>query len=115
MGELEQVRKIKVKYESKQKALEPKQLLCKILQKKVTILVEYLDYKGKYHPSEIGEIFCSNMLQCYQNKIKCKYSGISKFFPDPFDKNFNDEFYKDFVGNKEFKKIQKLRKQKNNE
>ncbi|MEN3015517.1 MAG: hypothetical protein ABDH21_05640 [bacterium] len=96
----------------KKRALEPKRLFCKILQKEVTVLIEHLDYKSIYYSDKIGEIYCSNILECYQNNIKCKYSGISKFFPDPFDKNFNDIFYKEFVGEKEFKRIQKLRKQK---
>ncbi len=111
MEEFEKVKRVHSKAESKQRALEPQELFCKILQKKVIVVIEHLDYKGVYHPSVKGEIFCSNMLECYQNNIKCKYSGISKFFPDPFDKNFNDEFYKEYVGTKEFKKILKLRKE----
>ncbi|MCS6955373.1 MAG: hypothetical protein NZM44_03350, partial [Candidatus Calescibacterium sp.] len=61
MEEFQKVKRTVVKSESKQRALEPKELLCKILQKKVTVVVEYLDYKGRYHYSESGEIFCSNM------------------------------------------------------
>jgi len=101
----------KEKEELKRKALEPQEVFCKILQKKITVLIEYTDYRGVNYPLKQNEIFCSNMLECYQNNIKCKYSGISKFFPDPFDKNFTDEFYKEYVGKKEFQKILKLRKQ----
>ena len=110
--EFEKVKRISHNLEAKQKALEPKQLFCKIIQQNVTVIIEHWNYKGKGYPSEIGEIFCSNILDCYQNGIKCKYSGISKFFPDPFDKNFNDEFYKEYLGEKEFRKILKIRKQK---
>lgn len=110
MEEFEVARRLVSKSEVKRRAMEPKQLFCKILQKNVTVIIEHIDYKGSYYPSQVGEIFCSNILECYQNGIKCKYSGISKFFPDPFEKNFNDEFYKEYVGKKEFKKILELRK-----
>ncbi len=107
--EFEKVKKQQRKEEYKYKALEPKEVFCKILNKKITIVVEHLDYKGSYIKSEIGEIFCSNMLECYHENIKCKYSGISKFYPDPLEKNFNDEFYENYVGPEEFKRILKLR------
>ncbi|MGC8815530.1 MAG: hypothetical protein ACP5O4_04955 [bacterium] len=107
--EFERVKKQQKKEEYKYKALEPKEAFCKILNKKITIVVEYLDYRGAHIKSEIGEIFCSNMLECYYENIKCKYSGISKFYPDPLEKNFNDEFYENYVGYEEFKRILKLR------
>jgi hypothetical protein len=107
--EFEKVRRQQKKEEYKYKALEPKEVFCKVLNKKITIVVEHLDYKGSYIKSEIGEIFCSNMLECYYENIKCKYSGISKFYPDPLEKNFNDEFYENYVGPEEFKRILKLR------
>jgi len=49
------------------------------------------------------------MIECYYEGIKCKYSGISKFYPDPLERNFNDEFYKDYIGTEEFNKILKIR------
>ncbi len=107
--EFEKVKKQQRKEEYKYKALEPKEVFCKILNKKITIVVEHFDYKGSYVKSKIGEIFCSNMLECYYENIKCKYSGISKFYPDPLEKNFNDEFYENYVGPEEFKRILKLR------
>lgn len=114
MEDFQKVKRTFNKVEHRKRALEAKELICKILQKKVTVMIEYLDYKSIYDYSQTSELFCSNMLECYQNNIKCKYSGISKFFPDPFDKNFNDEFYREYVGQKEFKKILKLRKQQGN-
>ncbi len=114
--EFERVKKNQKKEEYKYKALEPKEVFCKILNKKITIVVEHIDYRGTYTKSNIGEIFCSNMLECYYENIKCKYSGISKFYPDPLEKNFNDEFYENYVGPEEFKRILKLREKytKNN-
>ena len=110
----EKISKKQKKEEYKYKALEPKEAFCKILNKKITIVVEYLDYKGPYVKSEKGEIFCSNMVECYYENIKCKYSGISKFYPDPLEKNFNDEFYENYVGPEEFKRILKLRQKYSN-
>lgn len=68
----------------KQKALEPETRFCHILQKKVTVLKEYLDYKHRSCKGESGTIYCGNIIDCYQKNIKCKYSGISPLYPDPF-------------------------------
>lgn len=68
----------------KQKALEPQQRHCYIMKKKVNILVEYPDYKGPHFKGEEGAIYCENILECYQKNIRCRYSGISPLFPDPF-------------------------------
>lgn len=68
----------------KQKALEPRQRHCRILDKKVNILVEYCDYMSPRHKGEEGTIYCENILQCYQNDVRCRYSGISPLYPDPF-------------------------------
>ncbi|MCD6310612.1 MAG: hypothetical protein J7M18_07835 [Candidatus Eremiobacteraeota bacterium] len=66
------------------KALEPQERFCNILKKKVTVLVEYPDYKGRHYKGEPGAIYCENIIDCYQKNIKCKYSGISPLYPDPF-------------------------------
>lgn len=68
----------------KQKALEPQQRQCFIMKKKVNILVEYPDYKGPHFKGPEGAIYCENILECYQKDIKCRYSGISPLFEDPF-------------------------------
>jgi hypothetical protein len=68
----------------RQKALEAEVRYCRILKKKVTVLKEYLDYKHRSCKGEAGTIYCENIIDCYQNNIKCKYSGISPLYPDPF-------------------------------
>ena len=50
----------------------------------MTILVEYPDYKGPHHKGPEGAIYCENILPCYQADRRCRYSGISPLFPDPF-------------------------------
>lgn len=78
----------------KQKALEPHVRECQILKKKVSILVEYTDYRGPHNKGPEGAIYCENIVNCYQNNIKCRYSGISPLYPDPFlprNEEFQDE------------------------
>ncbi len=75
----------------KQKALEPQQRHCYIMKKQVNILVEYPDYKGPHFKGEEGAIYCENILECYQKNIRCRYSGISPLFPDPFYPRETDE------------------------
>lgn len=68
----------------KQKALEPQERHCNILDKKVNILVEYPDYKNPYVKGPEGAIYCENIVECFQNNVECRYSGISPLYPDPF-------------------------------
>ena len=68
----------------KQKALEPNGRHCNILKKKVTVLIEYPDYKNPHYKGPEGAIYCENIIECYQNNVKCRYSGISPLYPDPF-------------------------------
>lgn len=68
----------------KQKALEPQCRHCHILDKEVNILVEYPDYKNPHYKGPEGAIYCENIIECYQNNVRCRYSGISPLFPDPF-------------------------------
>ena len=70
--------------ELRQKALEPQERHCYIMKKKVNILVEYLDYKDPHDKGPEGAIYCENILECYQNNVRCRYSGISPLFDDPF-------------------------------
>lgn len=79
------MREHKKEAELKQKALEPQERFCRILGKKVVILVEYSDYKSIRDKGSEDTIYCSNIIQCYHNNVKCKYSGISPLYPDPFD------------------------------
>lgn len=70
--------------ELKKKALEPQERFCRILKKNVTILLEYVDYKHQGNKGEAGTLYCENIIECYHNNIKCRYSGISPLYPDPF-------------------------------
>ena len=70
--------------ELRQKALEPQERHCYIQKKKVNILVEYLDYKDPFDKGPEGAIYCENILECYQKDVRCRYSGISPLFDDPF-------------------------------
>ena len=69
----------------KRKALEPKERLCKILGKNVTVLIEYLDYKCPWDKGEQGTLYCENIVNCYHDNVKCKFSGLSPLYPDPFE------------------------------
>lgn len=75
----------------KKKALEPQEKFCRILGKNVTVLVEYMDYKGACNKGEQGAIYCENIIDCYHNNIKCRYSGISPSYPDPFEEGIEPE------------------------
>jgi len=68
----------------KQKALEPQCRHCYIQKKIVNILVEYPDYKGPHFKGSEGAIYCENIIECYQADVKCRYSGLSPLYPDPF-------------------------------
>lgn len=68
----------------KRKALEPQERHCRILDKKVNILVEYDDYRSPVLKGEGATIYCEHILECYRNNVRCKYSGISPLFIDPF-------------------------------
>lgn len=70
--------------EPKRKALEPQERFCHILKKNVTLLVEYPDYKNPLNKGDQGSIYCGNILPCYHNEVKCRLSGISPLFRDPF-------------------------------
>src|SRR5438132_1045938 len=70
---------------TRQKALLPEERFCRILRKKVVILIEYEDYKSHWNKGSEGTIYCENIVNCYQNNIQCRYSGISPMYPDPFE------------------------------
>ena len=68
----------------KQKALEPHCRHCYIQNKVVNILIEFPDYKGPHFKGAEGAIYCENIVECYQANVKCRYSGLSPLYPDPF-------------------------------
>ncbi len=68
----------------RQKALAPQVKHCYILDVDVTVLVEYPDYRGPHNKGPEGAIYCENIVPCYQADRRCRYSGISPLFPDPF-------------------------------
>ena len=67
----------------KTKALEPKYMFCTILERKVTVLQEYSDYKNRNNKGAPSTYYCENIIPCYGNGKKCRYSGISPLYPDP--------------------------------
>ncbi len=76
----------------KQKALEPHCRHCYIQNKMVNILVEFPDYKGPHFKGAEGAIYCENIVECYQANVKCRYSGLSPLYPDPFlERDFPEE------------------------
>lgn len=85
MTEIAQKRAAATLRQVRRKALQPEERFCKILRKTVTILVEYPDYHSPMNKGAEGEIYCSNIIECYQNNIQCRYSGISPLYPDPFE------------------------------
>jgi hypothetical protein len=68
----------------KQKALESHARHCNILDINVQILIEFPDYKNPNVKGPEGAIYCENIINCYQANRKCRYSGISPLYPDPF-------------------------------
>lgn len=69
----------------RRKALQPEERFCRILRKPITILVEYPDYQAPHRKGVEGEIYCSNIIPCFQKNVECRYSGISPLYPDPFE------------------------------
>jgi len=69
----------------KAKALMPEERFCRLLRKRVTILVEYDDYRSHWNKGPEGTIYCENIVECYQNNVRCRYSGISPLYADPFE------------------------------
>ncbi|NDD29075.1 MAG: hypothetical protein EB084_12495 [Proteobacteria bacterium] len=69
----------------RRKALQPEERFCRLLRRAVTILVEYSDYQAPYNKGPEGEIYCGNLIECYQKGMECRYSGISPLYPDPFE------------------------------
>lgn len=67
----------------KQKALEPQKRYCRNIQKPVTILIEYQDYKNYCSKGDSGTIYCENIIDCYRKNRECRYSGISPLYADP--------------------------------
>lgn len=66
------------------KAMEPQVRHCHILDIDVHVLVEYPYYKNPNVKGPEGEIYCENIMKCFQNREECRWSGISPSYPDPF-------------------------------
>lgn len=76
----------------KKRALEPKNMFCSMLKKKVLVLVEYDDYKNRNNKGFPGTYYCENIISCYGKGKKCRYSGISPLYPDPLiPEEFSEE------------------------
>ncbi len=65
------------------KALEPKRMFCTLINKKVTVLMEYDDYRNSRNKGASDTCYCENIIPCYGEGRKCRYSGISPLYPDP--------------------------------
>lgn len=85
MTSITQKRVAAAQQQVRRKALQPEERYCRILRKPVTILVEYPDYHTPMNKGVSGEVYCSNIIPCYQNNVQCRYSGISPLYPDPFE------------------------------
>ena len=66
---------------------EPEERYCTIKEKKVQVIIIYPDYHNAYDKGKPGDICCSNIIECYNENVKCRYSGISPLYPDPFNNN----------------------------
>ena len=71
------------KHNSKVRALEPQKMLCLLINKEVSVLLEYSDYKNRNNKGAVGTVYCENIIDCFHNKRHCKYSGISPSYADP--------------------------------
>ena len=65
-------------------AIEPARRYCRILDKEVTVCINYPDYIDSRRKGPEGEIYCENIIECYRKGVKCRHSGISQLYPDPF-------------------------------
>ncbi|MBM3460606.1 MAG: hypothetical protein FJX76_00705 [Armatimonadetes bacterium] len=75
----------RVEAQLRQKALLPEERFCRIIRQRITVLIEYEDYKGPHHKGPEGMVYCENIVPCYQANRQCRYSGISPLYPDPFE------------------------------
>ena len=69
------------------RALEIMKKYCYITEREVTVCVDYPQYRSSYSKGPAGDIFCEYLRECYEEGKKCRYSGISASFPDPFSEN----------------------------
>ncbi|MBQ7503339.1 hypothetical protein IJT93_11655 [bacterium] len=69
------------------RALERAKKYCYITEREVTVCVEYPQYRGLYSRGPAGDTYCEHLVECYERKEKCRYSGISAYYPDPFVRN----------------------------
>lgn len=69
------------------RALERMKRYCYITEREVTVCVEYPHYRSFYSKGPEGDVFCEYLRECYEEGKKCRYSGISACYPDPFSEN----------------------------
>lgn len=69
------------------RALERMRKYCYITEREVTVCVEYPQYRNVYSKGPEGNTYCEHLLECYEKREKCRYSGISAYYPDPFSEN----------------------------
>lgn len=65
-------------------AIEPARRYCYILNKEITVCINYPDYIDFRRKGPEGEIYCENIIECYRKGVRCRHSGISQLYPDPF-------------------------------
>ena len=74
----------------KHRAIAPQRRWCRITKQEVVIHIEYLDYVNQHCKGPEGNIYCENIISCYQKNVKCRYSGISPLYPNPFEGPLDD-------------------------
>ncbi len=68
----------------KRHALEPAHRHCYITNREVTVNIDYPNYVDMKNKGPAGDIYCEHIVECYHKNVPCRYSGISRFYPDPF-------------------------------
>lgn len=65
------------------RALEPKSMYCSLTKRRTSVLFEYPEYRNRNNKGPVGTVYCENIIECYHNMQRCRYSGISALYPDP--------------------------------
>ncbi|MGM9999466.1 MAG: hypothetical protein ACI38Q_08805 [Candidatus Bruticola sp.] len=68
----------------RQRAVEPARRYCYITEREVTVCIDYPQYVSFRCKGPEGEIYCEHIVECYRKGVKCRHSGISQLYPDPF-------------------------------
>ncbi|MGM9992967.1 MAG: hypothetical protein ACI376_09050 [Candidatus Bruticola sp.] len=67
-----------------QRAMEPTRRYCYITKREVTVCIDYPQYVNFRCKGPEGEVYCEHIVECYRKGVKCRHSGISQLYPDPF-------------------------------